>query len=148
MKKSHIVSLLWSSTILSFIFILSQCDKTNPTVQCHPSDSRVVGIWKLTEECTCYSLGNFTWHGVSKNLTYSFDAQCIISERGDTNTSCNDGTYTILKDQINVIWNCASGNKSTNTYTYSFSPKNDTLILKGFVDDAYFGLKFYKHQGQ
>ena len=135
--------------LLFFIFIQcspdpkKDCD-ANSLGSCQASDSGLFGHWKLVEECACHGFGgDFKWQKVSKNLTFSFNDQCIIKARGDTDTDCNTGRYSISQNYIDVTWICGNCSTSKNVYEYTFNAKGDTLLLKGSVDDGYIGSKYY-----
>ncbi len=129
------------------LFLLCQCEppETSKCEACQVTDPRIVGKWKLIEECACYSLGgDFIWRKVTKDLTFSFSDQCDIISGGDVGTDCSQGKYGINQDKINVTWICSNGGIVTDNYQYLFNSKNDTLVIRGFVEEGYYGSKFYR----
>lgn len=135
---------LW---LFFLLVILGQCDNSDSCKNeiCLLADSRIVGKWKLIEECQCYTLGgDFTWRKVSKDLTFTFNEKCVISQFGADSSPCDHGKFTVNQDQLNLILTCPDGSMVTNVYSYLFNTNSDTLILKGYVDEGYLGSKFYK----
>jgi len=62
---------------------------------------------------------------------------------GENLSNCsNEGKIT--QEELITIFICPNGSKTTNPYEYSISSNNDTLTLKGFVDEGYFGLKLVR----
>lgn len=132
--------------LLYAVILMSSCGDSKKNMDtCQISDTRVIGTWKLVKKCLCYNYGgDWIWRNFTDTLTFSLNNQCIAIQSGNTDSSCNKGKYSIKNDTIKVVFNCSGGGTSTNVWLYSFDSKNDTLLLKGFVDEGYFGFKYIK----
>lgn len=135
-------------TAVLFLIILCQCDNSDPTKteKCEIDNNEIVGTWTLIKECNCYSLGgDFIWKNATIDWTLSFDINCNIIEGGEDFSVCsNQGKFIINEEKLTTIFTCPNGGKTTNPYEYSISSNNDTLTLKGFVDEGYFGYKLLR----
>lgn len=128
-----------------FLFLLCRCDNSEPckNERCLISDSRIIGNWKLVEECECVSIrSDSTWHEAARDVTFFFNDECGVTYAGDEGAICTEGKYSISKDTLSIVLNCNNGSSDKTIYTYEFS--NDTLILKGWVDEGFIGSKYRK----
>ncbi len=129
-----------------FLIVFCSCHEQN---DCHEqiciTDTRLIGEWKLFQECLCYHHGgDFVWKPVSEGYIWEFNEQCIISETGEGMTTCNSGNYSIKVDKLSVKWICSDTNSTSAEYQFTLSTNGDTLTIKGFVDEGYIGQKFIK----
>jgi hypothetical protein len=127
---------------------LSQCDKSDICEdQCKNIDDMIIGDWKLVMECKCYNNGgDFIWHPVFDNYSLIFKDDCSVHEVGNSGTNCgNEGKYNTNQDQITITFFCPTGS-STSKYEYLFINDTDTLILKGLIDEGYFGFKYIRNK--
>jgi hypothetical protein len=123
--KHFATFLLWP---LLFSFSCGNENKPIEKVVCQITDSRMVGKWKLYQECTTDGFGGpHVWTKTSDDFAFDFDSKCN-ARFTDTDSNCTTGTYSVNRNQLSVIWNCKYGNAS-NFYTYKFNTQSDTLIL-------------------
>lgn len=125
----------------------SSCENENKPVEktvCQVSDSRMVGKWKLYQECTTDGFGGpHVWKKTTDDFTFDFDSKCN-AKLTDIRSTCTTGTYSVTRNQLSVIWTCKNGNSSDN-YTFAFNNKSDTLILYPPPDiETSCGYKFIK----
>lgn len=135
-------------TVILMLFSFCQCDNSESinNESCYIQDTKIIGTWKLIEECNCYHLvGDFIWKNVSIDWTLSFDENCKVIEDGADMSICsNQGKYIITKDELTTKFMCPGDGETTNPYKYSMSANNDTLTLKGFVNEGYIGSKLLR----
>lgn len=139
---------------IAWLAVISmQCDDKIACKEelCQPSDSRFVGKWTLLQECKCYDMGgDFIWKTIFDKFIYTFDDKCVISIETDDNDACTQGKYSIGENlntkqpQLILKLKCIRGGTTTSPYDYLFNTKGDTLMLKGYVDEGFVGLKFLR----
>lgn len=125
----------------------SSCENENKPIEktvCQVSDSRMVGKWKLFQECTTDGFGGpQVWKKATDDFTFDFDSRCN-AKFTDTDSPCTTGSYSVNREKLSVIWNCKYGNAS-NFYTFTFNNQGDTLILYPPPDiETSCGYKFIK----
>jgi hypothetical protein len=128
------------------IILLNSCYYSKSTNDvCQIPDTRIIGTWKLVKKCLCYNNGgDWVWRNFKGSVTFSFNDQCVVAQSDSSRSTCNEGKYSIKSDTIAAVFNCGSSAKVKDIWLYSFNPKNDTLTLKEFVDEGYFGFKYVK----
>ncbi len=133
----------------------TQCGEKSTVKEdpCQLTDSRFVGKWTLLQECKCYNMGgDFVWKTVFYKHDYTFDDKCVVTLETDDNSPCTQGKYsfdenqTTKQPQITISLVCKSGGINSSPYDFLFNLKGDTLILKGYLDEGYVGLKFLKRK--
>jgi len=126
----------------------SNCEKHPLVNPCLTGDKDVnlIGAWKLIEECNCYNLGgDFIWKKIFEESLLSFNEECRVLIEASKSTICSsEGNFNSNDGKLVMVFPCPNGAISTNKYDYILSSKNDTLLLKGYVDEGFIGRKFLR----
>lgn len=130
------------------ISIMFHCTDPARVDNCDVSDHRILGQWKLSKKCQCYNNGgDFIWKNVFDDYTLLFSSNCLVTQEGNTGTSCNpNGKFSIDGHQLETTFYCSNGSTTTNLYDYFISINSDTLTLKGNIDEGYVGLKYLRQK--
>ncbi|MVO10458.1 hypothetical protein GOQ30_14885 [Flavobacterium sp. TP390] len=124
MKKIVLIVLFTLSSLLFY-----SCSKNEEVIEV--SDFSLEGTWELVEIYRDSGNGVSTWDSVDEGYEYTFFADG--SFQSNRFTSCFSGNYTLLGDELKLIYDCPGFNtqlgNTEDTFIETISWEANTIIL-------------------